>query len=101
VRQYTSQPIAEPTTIRIYSGADGQYTLYDDDGISQEYLKGRGSWTRFNWNDRTKQLVIEPGAPAGASNVTAERRFRVLLLPEGTTTEVTYRGRRLVMSVGR
>jgi alpha-glucosidase/alpha-D-xyloside xylohydrolase len=101
IRQYTAQPVTEPTTIRIYSGADGQYTLYDDDGISQEYQKGRGSWIRLTWNDRQRQLTTEPGAPAGMTDVVAERRFRVILLPEGTTTDVTYQGRRVVTSLSR
>ena len=80
---------------RIYPGADGQYTLYEDDGISQEYLKGRGTWTRMVWNDRTKQLTIEPGAPQGATNVVSERIFKVQLMPEGVAKEVTYTGRRV------
>jgi alpha-glucosidase (family GH31 glycosyl hydrolase) len=95
VRQYTSQSVSEPTTLRVYRGADGQYTLYDDDGISQEYLKGRGSWTRIGWTDRTRQLTIEPGAPAGATNVVTGRTFRVQLLPEGTTKDVMYAGKRV------
>ena len=40
VRQYTSEPVTEPTTLKVYRGADGEYTLYEDDGISQEYLTG-------------------------------------------------------------
>jgi alpha-glucosidase/alpha-D-xyloside xylohydrolase len=95
VRQYTSEPVQEPTTLKVYRGADSQYTLYEDDGLSQEYLKGRGTWTRIVWNDRTKQLTIEPGAPRGATNVVSERTFRVQLLPEGTSKEVTYSGKRL------
>jgi alpha-glucosidase/alpha-D-xyloside xylohydrolase len=95
VRQYTSQEISEPTTLRVYRGADGQYTLYEDDGISQEYLAGKGSWTRIAWNDRTRQLTIEPGAPRGASNVVTRRTFRVVVLPEGTTGEVVYSGTRV------
>jgi len=27
VRQYTSQVVGEPTTLRVYRGVDGQYTL--------------------------------------------------------------------------
>jgi alpha-glucosidase (family GH31 glycosyl hydrolase) len=95
VRQYTGEPVKEPTTLKVYRAADGQYTLYEDDGISQEYLKGRGSWTRMVWNDRARQLTIEPGAPRGATNVVAERTFRVQLMPEGTTRDVTYTGRRV------
>jgi alpha-glucosidase/alpha-D-xyloside xylohydrolase len=102
VRQYTAQPVTEPTTLRVYRGADGEFTLYDDDGISQAYLKGTGSWTRLAWNDRARQLTIEPGAPQGARNVIAERRFRVVMLPEGTSQDVTYSGRRVhVLIPGR
>ena len=95
VRQYTAQAVSEPTTLRVYRGANGQSTLYDDDGISQEYLKNRGTWTRMIWNDNARQLTIEPGAPAGATNIAAERRFRVMLMPEGTTRDLTYSGRRV------
>ena len=95
VRQYTSEPVKEPTTLKVFRGADGEYTLYEDDGISQEYLQGRGSWTRMVWNERTRQLTLEPGAPRGATNVVSERTFRVQLLPEGTTRDVTYAGKRV------
>jgi alpha-glucosidase (family GH31 glycosyl hydrolase) len=98
VRQYTSQPRTEPTTLRIYGGADGQYTLYDDDGISQDYLKARGTWTRITWNDRAKRLTIEPGAPSGATNVAGRRVFKLLLLPGGTVREVSYVGGRVQAS---
>ncbi len=97
VRQYTSEPVKESTALRIYRGADGQYTLYEDDGNSQEYLKGRGSWTRIAWNDGAKQLTIEPGAPRGATNVVTERTLRVQLLPDGATRDVAYAGKRLVV----
>jgi alpha-glucosidase (family GH31 glycosyl hydrolase) len=98
IRQYTSEAVPGPTTLRIYRGTDGRYTLYEDDGISQEYLKGRGSWTRITWNDRAKQMTIEPGAPAGATNIVAPRAFRVQVLPEGTTKEVTYVGKRVQLT---
>ena len=98
VRQYTSQPVTEPTTLRIYGGADGQYTLYDDDGISQDYLKARGTWTRITWNDRAKRLTIEPGAPKGATNVTARRVFKCCCFRKATTKEVTYAGKRIQMT---
>ena len=91
VRQYTSEPVKEPTTLQGLSRRRRRFTLYEDDGISQEYLNGRGSWTRMTWNDRAKQLTIEPGAPRGATNVVTERTFRVQLLPEGTTRDVTTR----------
>jgi alpha-glucosidase (family GH31 glycosyl hydrolase) len=98
VRQYTAEDVKEPTTLKVYRGADGQFTLYEDDGISQDYLKGTGSWTRLVWNDRAKQLTLEPGGPKGASNVVRAREFTVQLLPEGTIKTVSYNGRRATVS---
>jgi alpha-glucosidase (family GH31 glycosyl hydrolase) len=94
VRQYTGERVDEPTTLKVYRGADGDYTLYEDDGISQEYLQRRATWTRMIWNDRTRQLTLEPGAPRGSTNVASKRTFKVQLLPEGTIQDVTYAGSR-------
>ena len=92
VRQYVDEPVSEPTTLRVYRGADGQFTLYDDDGISQEYLRGTFTSTRLTWSDRARRLTIAPRAPTGTSSAAA-REFRVVLLPEGTTKSVRYLGR--------
>jgi alpha-glucosidase/alpha-D-xyloside xylohydrolase len=95
LRQFTGEEIVEPTTLRVYRGADGQFTHYEDDGISQAYLKGRGSWIRISWNDSRGELTLEPGAPRGATNVVRERRFRVVVLPGGAERDVRYAGRRV------
>ncbi len=97
VRQYTSQPVTEPTTLKVYTGADGQYTMYADDGITQEYLAARGTWIRMTWNDQARQLSLEPGAPKGATNLPTKRTFRVLLLPAGTTKDVSYEGKKVTL----
>ncbi len=96
IRQYTAQPVTEPTTLNVYTGADGRFTLYADDGISQDYLGGRGTWIRMAWDDRTRRLSLEPGAPAGTTNLATRRTFRVRLLPAGTTRDVSYEGTRVV-----
>lgn len=90
VRQYTSQQVDEPTTIRVYTGADGQFTLYNDDGISQAYLGGRSSRTQLTWNDAARQLTIEPAADAAPP---LKGALKIQLLPEGTTKEVTLTGK--------
>lgn len=95
IRQYTAQPISEPTTLRIFGGADGEFTLYADDGISQEYVAGRGTWIKMTWNERAKRLTLEPGAPKGATNVAMKRTFRAVLLPAGTSKEISYDGKRV------
>ncbi len=100
VRQYTAEPVDEPTVLSVYEGADGEFTLYDDDGASLDYLSGEGSWTRLTWNDAERRLTIEPGSPAGAvataaPNVEPPRRFRVECVPSGATRDVEYAGKRV------
>jgi alpha-glucosidase (family GH31 glycosyl hydrolase) len=93
VRQYTAQEVDGPTTLRIYTGADGEFTLYEDDGESLEYLDGEATWTRISWDDDARQLVIEPGSEPG--HEPEARTFRVELLPEGKVQEVEYGGERV------
>jgi hypothetical protein len=51
----------------------------------------------MTWNDRARQLSLEPGAPKGATNLAAKRTFRALLLPAGTTKEVGYDGTKVTV----
>jgi alpha-glucosidase/alpha-D-xyloside xylohydrolase len=98
IRQYISEVVKGPTTLKIYTGADGKYTLYEDDGISQEYLKGKGTWISFTWNDKEKKLTIQPGgAPKGATNVVVKKQFKVELIPSGVTKAINYDSRKVVL----
>ena len=90
IRQHTGQKLKEPTTLKIYQGADGDYLLYDDDGISLGYLKGESVQTRIQWNDKARRLIIEPQAGQGT-----DRTFKVELLPSGKTREIRYTGKSL------
>lgn len=96
VRQYMEQEVDGPTTLKVFTGADGEFTMYEDDGISLDYLEGRGTWTRMVWDDAARTLTIEPGAPAGATNLQAgDRTFVVEILPSGETRTVQYSGSRV------
>jgi len=99
IRQYTAEVVKEPTTLKVYTGADGQFTLYEDDGISQDYLKGKATWTHITWNDKAKKLTIELGAPKGFSSQVPDRTFKVQLLPEGTIKNVHFTGKRMEVSL--
>lgn len=91
IRQYTAQEVNEPTTIKIFSGADGDFTLYDDDGTTLDYLSGDQTFTTFRWDDAAKRLTI---SPAKGSKATAPARtFTIELLPQGTTQQVNYAGK--------
>ncbi len=83
IRQYTNQIVSKPDTIRIYSGANGNFTLYSDDGFSQNYLKGDYRTIRFLWNNAKKCLTAKITHPFKQQNESLPTSFFVLLLPEG------------------
>src|SRR5262249_29705059 len=62
VPKFTSQAVAQPTTLRIFPGADGAFTLYDDDGQTLRYrnvMDATMIWIRFRWNDSARRLTAD------------------------------------------
>ncbi len=51
---------ADPIEIRIYPGADGTFTLYEDQGDNYDYEKGVYATIPLTWNDSRKILTIGP-----------------------------------------
>ena len=49
----TKQTIA---AVKVYPGKDGDFALYDDDGNTYDYEKGKGTLTHLHWSDSTKTL---------------------------------------------
>jgi alpha-D-xyloside xylohydrolase len=50
-------------SVRVYPGADGKFTLFQDDGNTYEYEKSGGKLTNLTWDNAAHQLRHE-GAPA-------------------------------------
>jgi alpha-glucosidase/alpha-D-xyloside xylohydrolase len=58
VREYTEQQTSEPMTVVVYPGADGRFTLYEDDGRSFDYRQGTEMRLAMRWNDAARRLSI-------------------------------------------
>ena len=88
--QYVGEKSSDHLELRVYPGADGTFTLYEDEGDGYNYEKGVYSTIDFSWNDRTRTLTIadRQGAYPGMS---AKRKFTVVL-PDGRQTEADYDG---------
>ena len=56
--QYTTEKPADPIELRIYPGADGHFTLYEDENDNYNYEKGIYATIDFDWNDSEKTLTI-------------------------------------------
>ncbi len=94
-RSFMDQEVDEATKLRVYSGADGQFHWYEDDGRSQAYLAGDFSWTNVNWDDAAQQLTFERVVGEKAGDASASpRKLTVELLPDGDIREIDYDGRR-------
>ena len=56
--QYADEKPANPIELRIYPGADGSFTLYEDEGDSYRYEDGVYATIGFAWDDAAQILTI-------------------------------------------
>ena len=93
--QYADEDTTGNIDLVVYPGADGEFTLYDDEGDGFGYEQGQCSTIRLVWNDKAKTLTIGkrmgtyPGMPA-------RRTFRVKIVG-GTDKTVTYTGKAMTI----
>ena len=92
-RQYAAQTTAEPLELRIYPGADAQFTLYEDDGVSQSYRNGECTRISFNWDDECRTLTI--ARREGSYSGMQKRITLNVTLPDGTSKSVVYKGKKI------
>ena len=92
-RQFAAQTTAEPLELRIYPGADAQFTLYEDDGVSQSYRNGECTRISFNWDDERRTLTI--ASREGSYSGMQKRITLNVTLPDGTSKSVVYKGKKI------
>lgn len=73
-------------TIEVWAGADGTFTLYEDEGTNYNYEKGAWSTVPLVWNDATATLTV--GERTGSyEGMPSERRLTVVVhTPDGKTS---------------
>jgi alpha-D-xyloside xylohydrolase len=75
--QYASQKPEDPLELRVYGGADGKFTLYEDQGDTYNYEKGVCSTIPIVWDDARQTLVI--GQRTGTfPGMLKKRTFRII-----------------------
>jgi alpha-D-xyloside xylohydrolase len=77
--QFTGQKPADPITLRVYTGADGQFDLYEDDGLTYQYEKGAFSVIPIRWDDKAGRLTIGPRTGSFAG-MPPRRTFNVVFV---------------------
>ena len=99
--QYTAEKPADPVTLHVYTGADGSFSLYEDDGVSRQYLNGAFARIPMRYDERTGTLTIgarEGGFPGMLQSRTfnirwvTPKRARGFEADAKPDTTVTYTG---------
>jgi alpha-D-xyloside xylohydrolase len=88
--QYSTEMPPDPMELRVYPGADGAFTLYDDENDNYNYEKGMYATIPLTWNNATRTLTI--GARQGAyPGMAGSRTFRLVVVGanHGVGTAVT------------
>jgi alpha-D-xyloside xylohydrolase len=86
--QYVGEKAWDNLEIRVYPGADGSFTLYEDEGDNYNYEKGYHATITFVWNDKARTLTIGT-RQGGYKGMILDRKFTIVL-PDGTTRTVDY-----------
>lgn len=80
--QYATEKKWDNLEIRVYPGADGEFTLYEDENDNYNYEKGVYSTITFKWNDKTRTLTI--GKRRGSFNgMLKNRKFNIVIVTDG------------------
>ena len=92
-QQYVGEKAWDNLELRLYPGADGSFTLYEDEGDSYNYEKGVCSTITMKWNDRTRTLTI--GERQGEFPGMLKSRQFTIVMPNGKTQTADYQGDKL------
>jgi len=80
--QYATEKAPDPIELRVYPGADGDFTLYEDAGDSYDYESGSYATIPFHWDNAGKTLTI--GARQGSfAGMLTSRTFKVVWVYPG------------------
>jgi hypothetical protein len=106
--QYSTEKPADPIELRIYPGANGSFTLYEDENDNYDYEKGVYSTIAFHWDDAKRELTID-ARKGEFPGMLQTRSFQVVIVGKshGTGVEVTsnpdkvisYKGQRLTVQI--
>jgi len=99
--QYAAEKPADPIELRIYPGADGSFTLYEDENDNYNYEKGVHATIAFHWDDAKRQLTIDDRR-GSFPGMLKERTFNVVIVGKdhGAGVEIADKPDRIILYQG-
>jgi alpha-D-xyloside xylohydrolase len=100
--QYATEKRWDNLEIRVYEGANGEYTLYEDENDNYNYEKGVYSTITFSWDDAKKVLTIN-NRKGTFPGILSERKFNIVKVTsdEGTGMNVDEKPKKVVVYNGQ
>lgn len=102
--QYSTEKKWDNLTLRIYPGADAEFTLYEDEFDNYNYEKGAYTTIAMKWNDKDRTLTIND-RQGNYKGMLKNRKFNIIIVEPGkgcgdgdaTTFDqsVSYKGKRV------
>ncbi|MCR4835439.1 MAG: DUF5110 domain-containing protein [Bacteroidaceae bacterium] len=80
--QWSDEKPADLIHILVYEGADGQFTLYEDEGTNYNYEKGKYATITFTYDDTHRQLTISK-RKGSFKGMLKERKFNIVFVKKG------------------
>jgi alpha-D-xyloside xylohydrolase len=88
--QHTGEDKGGPVTLNVYTGADGSFSLYEDDGTSRQYLHGQYSRVPLKWDEASRTLTIGTREGNGYDGMPSKRTINVRWMKPGTTRALSF-----------
>jgi len=85
--QYATEKAADPIEIRIYTGADAKFVLYEDENDTYNYESGTYSTIAMNWNEAEKTFTIND-RNGKFPGMLEKRTFKIVLVNGNNGTGV-------------
>ena len=101
--QYATEKAADPIELRVYTGANADFELYEDENDTYNYEQGKYATISINWNEGNKVLTIK-GRKGNFPGMLKDRTFRVVWVspkngtgiePAQTAETVKYSGKEI------
>jgi alpha-glucosidase/alpha-D-xyloside xylohydrolase len=97
VKQYTDEAIDQALSLVVYPGADGAFTLYEDDGRSFNYRRGEWMGIEMRWQDGPRRLTLQL-APRSRILPPLRREIDVRLAGDKSSRRIVFTGQRLTQA---
>ena len=105
--EYAAEKPADPIELRIYRGANGEFTLYEDENDNYNYEKSAHAAIPFRWDEAAQTLTI--GERTGAfPGMLASRTLQIVFvgpghgigdgLTQNADKTVAYTGKKIVVA---